>query len=591
MKHAKPSWRESVYIKLLSIFLMIMTPLLFLYASTYTWSSRIISREISGSIQSQLSYYITQLDQNFQQILSLGTDLLQDDDLIMLSFLTEWQGNYDRSQAILRLGKRLTAIKNSSPYIQDVRAHIPELDWAIHADGHLAGNYTGLDPDAMRELAGRSPSLSSFLSVYQNELVMVIPSNEKRTDGMPYFLVEICFSMQQIFDSFLESSSHPDAPTCMEFEKDGQLYLNEAASMDQFSGETLGSILQSQMTADSPDSDEFLVCVKSSQVSGLRIMQMVPGSEVFGSLSIMRILNLCFQFFLVATVAIFLYASYHLIKKPLTGLTDAFREIEKGNFEVEIKAPMKNEFGYLYSNFNQMARSLQNLIDKVYSQQILIQRAELKQLQSQINPHFLFNSYFLLHRLIKSRNFERAVEISKNMGTYFQFITRNASDTVSLLREYEHAEIYADIQSLRFEGRIAVEVEPLPLCCQSIMVPRLIIQPIIENAFAHSLENKQEGGLLRVGVRHQPGDLIIAVEDNGDHTTDQLIQNLQRQIAAGSARRETTALINIHLRLKLMFGPESGLTVQRSSLGGLKVEIHIAKKEETEQNVPAADCR
>ena len=122
-------------------------------------------------------------------------------------------------------------------------------------------------------------------------------------------------------------------------------------------------------------------------------------------------------------------------------------------------------------------------------------------------------------------------------------------------------------------------------------MPRLIIQPIIENAFAHSLENKQEGGLLRVGVRHQPGDLIIAVEDNGDHTTDQLIQNLQRQIAAGSARRETTALINIHLRLKLMFGPESGLTVQRSSLGGLKVEIHIAKKEETEQHVPAADCR
>ena len=121
----------------------------------------------------------------------------------------------------------------------------------------------------------------------------------------------------------------------------------------------------------------------------------------------------------------------------------------------------------------------------------MIQRAELKQLQSQINPHFLFNSYFLLHRLIKSRNFERAVEISKNMGTYFQFITRNASDTVSLLREYEHAEIYADIQSLRFEGRIAVEVEPLPLCCQSIMVPRLIIQPSIENAFAHRLENKQ----------------------------------------------------------------------------------------------------
>lgn len=132
---------------------------------------------------------------------------------------------------------------------------------------------------------------------------------------------------------------------------------------------------------------------------------------------------------------------------------------------------------------NDMEDRLSRLIEEVYVQKNLTQKAQLKQLQAQINPHFLYNSFFTLSRRIKRQDYDNAEEFARHLGNYFKYLTRDGSDFIALRQEVEHAKSYATIQQARFSSRVRVCFEQLPDSCSGLMVPRLILQPLLENSF------------------------------------------------------------------------------------------------------------
>ncbi|MNC39206.1 Sensor histidine kinase YehU [compost metagenome] len=224
-----------------------------------------------------------------------------------------------------------------------------------------------------------------------------------------------------------------------------------------------------------------------------------------------------------------------------------------------------------------MLGNLESLVDQVYKQQILTHRAELKQLQSQINPHFLYNSFFILNTMARLGDNEHLEQFTNQLGVYFQFITRSHAEEVPLADEVRHARVYTDIQSTRFAGRNRVEFGELPPQAEQIPVPRLILQPIIENAFNHGLEQRPADGILRVYFQHTADELFMIVEDNGSELSEEQLADLNRSFSGNDM--ETTGLVNIHLRIKLKFGGGSGLLLERSELGGLKATIRIVNAE------------
>ena len=143
-----------------------------------------------------------------------------------------------------------------------------------------------------------------------------------------------------------------------------------------------------------------------------------------------------------------------------------------------------------------------------------------------------------------------------------------------LLKEIEHARSYASIQHARFSDRIRMEFDQLPKLFEHFYVPRLILQPIIENAFEHGLENKESDGLLRITFVEAHPFLEIHVEDNGDQADSNTLERITASIRNRDSN-ETTALINIHRRLQIFFGKNSGLEIRRSRLGGLEVIIKL----------------
>jgi two-component system sensor histidine kinase YesM len=185
---------------------------------------------------------------------------------------------------------------------------------------------------------------------------------------------------------------------------------------------------------------------------------------------------------------------------------------------------------------------------------------------------------------------ENLMPFTKLLGEYFRFITRNAADFVPLKEEVDHARTYAEIQQMRFPRRLNVEFEACPKALEALSVPRLILQPVIENAFKHGVEKKTNGGL--VIVQFEPGQdwLGIVVEDNGDELTDAALQSLERALYDDADSAETTGLINIHRRLRILYGEAGGLLFARNEMGGLSVTIRIGTTG-GEANAPVADCR
>jgi two-component system sensor histidine kinase YesM len=213
----------------------------------------------------------------------------------------------------------------------------------------------------------------------------------------------------------------------------------------------------------------------------------------------------------------------------------------------------------------------------MYKQKIMNQQSELKQLQSQINPHFLYNSFFTINTMARMQD-ENLVKFSHYLGVYFQYITRNASPYVPLKEEVEHARIYANIQRIRFSKRLDIQFEELPEPYAQRTIPRLMLQPILENAFEYVVEKQQMKGEIRVSFVPDGEMLSVVVEDNGKMLTDQKLQQMQQLLHTDTFETmETTGMINIHRRIQLIYGRDNniGLTLNRSGLGGLKVTLKI----------------
>lgn len=311
---------------------------------------------------------------------------------------------------------------------------------------------------------------------------------------------------------------------------------------------------------------------------GMQIHFFFSDEQLFADAKIYQYLTLYFILFVLITCCIFLWGSYMIIHKPIKTLINAFQDINAQNYNVRIFSKNNSDFAYLYEEFNHMAKQLGTLIEKDYQQQLLLNKAELKQLQAQINPHFLYNSLFLLRRMIQDALYEEAYHMSDTLGLYFQYITRNSQDYMPLKQEYRHAMLYCEIQKLRFEGRIFVETDDLPSEYSGILVPKLIIQPILENAFNYGLRDKVSDGLLKVTVSGNTSQLIISIEDNGEDLTDEQLKQIQANLqtaATGNPLQEMTGILNIQRRLRIYSDGSGCLAASRSSLGGLCIQLFL----------------
>jgi two-component system sensor histidine kinase YesM len=267
------------------------------------------------------------------------------------------------------------------------------------------------------------------------------------------------------------------------------------------------------------------------------------------------------------------YWANHAVNKPIRKIMEAFEKVRSGELDIRIFHKSNDEFGYIYDSFNATVSDIEELIENIKEQKILLQNAELMQLQSQINPHFLYNSFYNIKFMAHNEDYEQIETFVTALAKYYRFINKETHLDVELEKEVAHMENYIEIQQMRFGDKISVKKDMLPTEVRNIKVPKLILQPIIENAYNYGLKDTLEGGLLQINYRKEGNFLYIEIEDNGNTLTPEKLEQMRRQMYTYEGHAINHALTNIQRRLMLSCGSNCGLSLEIGESGGLKVVL------------------
>lgn len=577
-------WRNSIAVKFLGLFFVAVLPIYLFGYQIYSAGYHMIL-DTMGKNAAELSEVATsKLEDEITKLYYLETSLTES--AVPLTYFTPTSplvSPYENLENMLDFQERMQLIGMSSSYVEDIRLHIPNINKTISKN-------TGIQTLDLTEYQKLEEHYADFSKqelkpfiLWKNEKLYLISFNPSYIYGLsdtPDILCAMELSAEQIIEDLNVFSSDMDSYYCIYSDDQGIVVGNVTEEMSKTISSGQISSSEEEITVTSIPIAEESYLVTSSHISKLHM-------DFFNIVSEKYFLNdlgnypayLVWFSILIAIVSILLFVMfYHFFKKPLQQLVSACHQVEQENFDVSIVYPKADEFGYVFSSFNHMIAKIKNLFEQIYKQKLLVQKAELKQLQAQINPHFLYNSYFILHRRIKSEDYENALQFSEYLGEYFRYITKHRSDFVPLQEEYHHAVLYAKIQSVRFSNRVSLEIQPLPESYADQEVPWLIIQPIIENAFHYALEGKAQCGLLKISFRQIEGDLEIIIEDNGSIAQER-IEELSQMLTHPTDEDDFSGLRNISARLVLKFGESYRLRFSKSSLGGLCVVIPIKSSE------------
>ena len=276
---------------------------------------------------------------------------------------------------------------------------------------------------------------------------------------------------------------------------------------------------------------------------------------------------------LTLTVSVFLAKS---ISDPISKLTLTVQKVQNGNFNIHNDYHSKDEVGLLSDSFNAMIDNTNELIQTIYQKELLKQQAELKYLQFQINPHFLYNTLETINWISRIQGVPEAGEIAKALGDLMREGLRN-DDFVTIEREIKNVQNYLLIQKYRYGDKIDVTINIDPSIAQ-VKTPKFILQPLIENAISHGVDPKIEGGKISIFGGYDGKDIIITIEDDGvgippDKLRNLLNENLQKN--QENCRHTHIGLLNVHKRLQLSFGSQYGLAIHSEVSVGTVVTIRI----------------
>nr|WP_243864694.1 histidine kinase [Paenibacillus castaneae] len=271
---------------------------------------------------------------------------------------------------------------------------------------------------------------------------------------------------------------------------------------------------------------------------------------------------------ILAFLASFIF--YKNVQLPIRSLVSRLRAVAKGNYSVRLDRTSNYEFQFLNDQFNHMAQQIEELIETDYKSQIRLQEAGLRLLQSQIDPHFLYNCLFFIKNNARLGNEEGVVAMSLNLGMYYRYSTKLSNSETSIREELEMIENYLNIHNLRL-NRIRYEIE-FPDDMMNLQIPRLLLQPIVENAIIHGIEPKMREGLIKLRGISLIDEYQIIIEDNGTGISDQQLDELLKHINFHNPGT-SFGLWNINQRMKIRFGGNSQLYCSSSALGGLKISL------------------
>lgn len=264
------------------------------------------------------------------------------------------------------------------------------------------------------------------------------------------------------------------------------------------------------------------------------------------------------------------------IVDPIDMICERLEAIGKGSLLVRepIQADVE-EVQLLSDGIESMVGRLIWQIDKNTQQEKQRRRTELALLQAQINPHFLYNTLDTIVWLIESGEINGAVKMVASLSNYFRFSLSRGKNVITLEEEEQHIRSYLEIQQMRYSDLMDYEID-IPDKLKKYILPKLTLQPLVENALYHGIKNRRRKGLIRLTGRTEKGCLILEVTDDGRGMAEERLEEIRDSLTDGKS--EGFGLRTVHQRIRILFGGEYGLTLESTPDVGTRIIVTIPMK-------------
>ncbi|UQZ83345.1 Sensor histidine kinase YehU [Paenibacillus konkukensis] len=324
--------------------------------------------------------------------------------------------------------------------------------------------------------------------------------------------------------------------------------------------------------------EAYLEVGEPSAKGEFRLVTLIPEKAIMEKLPIFQRIVLLVPIGFVFILLLLLFLVRKHILRPIYRMLTAMRRIKEGHWDAQIPHyPASGEFEVMNATFNEMVSQIQTLKISVYEEQLNHQRAELKHLQLQINPHFFLNSLNIIYHLAQARKYELIKEMSLSLVEYFRYMFRSNLSFVPLSDEIRHTCNYLTIQKMRFPGHLTYEVAAEP-ATDLVPVPPLIMQTFVENTIKHAV-TMDEPIHIRVTVTanaaKEPERLFIRIEDTGKGFPPAVLSQLQSDQDLINEKGENIGIWNVRRRLELLYSSRAVIVFSNGKDGGATVDITL----------------
>lgn len=321
--------------------------------------------------------------------------------------------------------------------------------------------------------------------------------------------------------------------------------------------------------------EERVITVKSVGYTGWKLIGVAPRQTVsLNSLKTQLLVVFVAAFILFLMSLVNSYISSR-ITTPIRKLELSVNEIEKGNLNAKVDAEGSYEIRHLGQSVQNMAKQIQVLMADIVSEHEKKRKQEFDTLQSQINPHFLYNTLDIIVWMIENEKPDQAVKAVTALARFFRISLSRGKSIITVKDELEHVRNYLMIQHMRFKNRFSytIEAEDEVLELASL---KLMLQPLVENAIYHGMEFMDGDGEIFISAWKEGEDLYLKVSDNGLGMTEEQVARLFSDMPhTGSSRGSGIGVKNVNERIRLYFGSEYGLSIESEPDEGTVVTIHL----------------
>ncbi|MCM8900531.1 sensor histidine kinase [Caldicoprobacter algeriensis] len=571
-----------------SIILFVILPMFFIPIIVYDVYESILESKINASTQQTLSQLASNISAVIDNLIAASNMLSLDKELIDIlkkeDYVSEWEEFYEKSKII----DKLANAKNSVLYPYDTDIIIFDLKGNNIYSSTVYGFNKKYDDIKNQYWFKKTINMNGYMfwmsplgryidinNFCKNNIAMArLIKGDKSLGG--YGVLLISLYPQSKLVSMFKTVNLPEGTRLFLVDEKGTIILTDNLSMIGHSlGESYLTNIESSYSGSltmNINGEKMVINYHTIPKVNWKVIQVTPYDALMKEVGQLWSYNILINSLFVTILMIISILLSTAITRPLHRLSLLMKEISKGNFNIEAPVNGNDEVSQLSKTFNIMVKEIDRLIKQLEEEHKMRERMYFETLQMQINPHFLFNALNGIKWMAIIKGENEIGRMITALGKLLETTLSKNGEIIPLLEEIQCIDSYVLLQKMRYGDKFDIRYN-IDETILSYKVPRLILQPLVENAIIHGFEDMESRGVITINGYKQSNLLFIEVVDNGKGMSSEKIDQILKGLQKNNKFNNNIGLKNVNDRIKLYFGVDYGLVIHSEEGKGTVIQI------------------